>query len=133
MPAQDLNAPAARATPQVIVWWILWATMLAGVILIFFFLARSPVGEGLATTDSPVWLIGLAPLVVSTVIRWLIFPTITNPQTALVLFVIGISLSEAACILGVFVWPAYQQELFALSVLGILQYMPVFARKFSRA
>ena len=46
------------------------------------------------------------------------------------MFVAGIAFAEASCFLGLFIFPAHQKELFILSALGILQFIPFFARRF---
>ena len=64
------------------------------------------------------------------IIRWVVLPRIGNAQAALALFMFGLAIAEATCFLGLFIFPAHKQELFALSVLGIVQFVPHFARRF---
>lgn len=115
---------------QWIVWWVLWAAILTGMFVIYHFLGGTAAPSRSPSLDSLSWLAGLAPFVISSIIRWVVLPRIRNAQAALVLFIFGLAMSEATCFLGLFIFPAHKQALFALSVLGILQFVPSFARRF---
>lgn len=119
-----------QAKSQLVVWWALWATFQTGIFFFYFFLGgMKPAPE--AGSNSIAWLAGVAPFVISTLIRWLILPRTTQAQSALVLFVLGIALAEACCFLGLFIFPDHKLELFILSFLGILQYVPIFAYRYT--
>jgi hypothetical protein len=121
----DLNAQHAA-----IVWWMIWAALLSGIFVIYFTVGSSAAPAPSASPDSPVWMVGFAPFVVSTLIRWLLLPRFQSAQSAFPVFVVGLALAEMSCILGVFVFPAHKAGLFVLSVLGILQFVPYFAGRF---
>ncbi len=55
---------------------------------------------------------------------------IPNGQAALPIFVGGLALAELPCMVGLFVFPAQKQNLFLPSFLGILQFVPFFARRY---
>lgn len=125
----DSSQPSPRQ--QIIVWWVLWAAFLQGIFMIYFFLGKHGADRvEPATPDSPLWLVAVTPVAVSAIIRWVVLPKLTHPQTGLVALIVGIALAEASCFLGLFVFSRHQTELFAMSVLGIAQFAPVYARRF---
>ena len=84
-----------------------------------------------ARADSSMWMVGFAPFVVSTIVRWLVLPRAQIARTAFAMFVVGVAIAEVSSLLGVVAFPAHKLELFALSVLGILQFAPYFASRFA--
>ena len=68
-------------------------------------------------------------LFVSIVIRWLVLPRATEPNRAIVLFVVGLALAEGCGFLGIFLGGPYRDSLFVLGLLGIIQYAPFYAKK----
>jgi hypothetical protein len=115
---------------QLTIWWVSWTAFLCGVFAIYHFLDTTTAQPQAPSADSPIWLAGVAPMVVSTIIRWLILPRMRSPQAALQLFLFGIGLAEATCFFGLFIFPAHKQGLFVLSVVGIFQFVPYFAGRY---
>jgi len=111
------------------VWWILWATFQTGIFVIYHFLSAAQRPQPM-TAASSAWLVGLAPVAFSAILRWLVLPRVQSAQAALPLFIMGIAMAEATCFLGLFIFPAHKQELFILSALGIFQFIPIFARRY---
>lgn len=114
---------------RLIVWWVFWAATLTGLMLIYLFLAQ---GKPLppASAENPLQgLVGLVPLFVSIVIRWLVLPRATDPNRAFVLFIVGAALAEGCGLLGIFVGGPYRDSLFVLGMLGVAQYVPFYAKK----
>ncbi len=118
-----------RAKQQLVVWWAIWGAFQAGIFAVYFLLTNHA-HPATATPDSHLWLIGIIPLALSAVLRWGILPLMPNSQTALVVFLVGIALAETCCFLGIFIFPAHRLELFILSVIGIFQFIPLFASRF---
>lgn len=126
---KNVPSPAA-ATPlrlRLMVWWVIWGAMLSGVCLIYAVLGRGPVAA--AASNPFANLAGLVPLFVSIVLRWLVLPRYTDGQRALVVFILGCALAESAAILGIFLGGPYRDDLFLLGVLGIVQFVPFYARR----
>jgi hypothetical protein len=119
---------AQRAKAQVLIFWIIWAFILTGLIMIHVFLGRGPV-KPVVAADLPVNLAGVVPLFLSVVIRWLVLPRATQLGSALVLFVVGLSMAEACGILGIFLGGPYRDSLFVLGVLGVTSYVPFFVKR----
>lgn len=118
--------PAAKQ--MLLIWWLIWAAVLVGLLVIYFALGRGPIKP---SPDKDVLknLVGLVPLFVSIVIRWLVLPRFDSLQRALPLYVVGLALAETCGILGIFLGGAYRDDLFVLGVLGVTQFVPIFARK----
>ena len=119
--------------PQLIVWWMLWLAFQTGIGFFYFFLGgvggRTPAAE--AGGDSPLWMIALGPFLVSIVMRWVFLARATQAQRALVFFILGIAMAESVCFIGLFLAPAHKLELFILSALGIAQFVPYYAGRFT--
>lgn len=113
---------------MLLIWWILWSAGLVGLLVIYFVLGRGPIKP---SPDKDVLknLVGLVPLFVSIVIRWLVLPRFDSLQRALPLYVVGLALAEACGMLGIFLGGAYRDDLFVLGVLGVVQFVPIFARR----
>ena len=122
------NDNASGSHPkQLMVWWVIWFAFLVGIVQIYFIIGRTVESS---TANASFNFLGLAPFVVSSLIRWIVLPKMRRPQSALAMFIVGIAIAESSCFLGLFLFPAHKVELFALSVLGIVQFAPFFARKY---
>lgn len=126
--------PPGKPLPPHFVWWILWAAFFAGLCQIYYFLAVAPASRPAhPPADSSPFMaaLGLLPLAASIIVRWAILPRMTSRQQALPAFILGIALAEATCYLGIFFFPAFRLPLFVFSLLGIGQFIPVFAKRFN--
>lgn len=125
MPGYDDQKIKAR----LMVWWIIWAAILSGLVVIYLaFAAGKPLPP--VSKENPLQgLVGLVPLFISIVLRWLVLPRATEPNRAFALFVIGIANAEACGFLGIFLGGPYRDSLFVLGVLGVTQYVPLYAKK----
>lgn len=118
-----------RIKAQLLIWWIIWSGILAGLCVIYIFLARSKPLPAPSSADLLVNLIGFVPLFVSVVIRWLVLPRYTDSGRALGMFIVGMALAEGCGLLGIFLGGPYRDALFVLGVLGVTQYAPFYAKK----
>jgi hypothetical protein len=125
-----MTPDAERARAQLLIWWVLWGSILAGLVLIYVFLGRSPLPPNLTAQQSLTGLVGLVPLFVSIIIRWLVLPRYSDIRRAFVMFVLGLALAEACGILGIFLGGPYREDLFILGVLGLAQFVPFFAKQY---
>lgn len=123
---KEINVQREKAC--LLIWWIVWAAVLGGLVVIYVFLGRGPVQPSPAG-DILVNLAGLVPLFVSIVIRWLVLPRFTSLPRALPLYIVGLALAETCGFLGIFLGGAYRDDLFVLGVLGVAQFVPVFAHR----
>ncbi len=119
---------AQRNRARLLVWWVIWGSLLVGLCAIYFLLGRAPAKAPAASENPLTGLIGVAPLFVSIIIRWLVMPRFSDIRRALPMFVVGLALAEACGILGIFLGGVYKDDLFVLGVLGIAQYVPFFAK-----
>ena len=125
------NLDAQRNRAKIVVWWIIWGAILSGLVTLYFFLGRGqPVPKDLPPDKILTGLVGVIPLFVSVVIRWLVLPRYTEMNRAFVMFIIGLSLAEGCGILGIFLGGPYRDDLFLLGVFGIVQYIPIFAKNY---
>lgn len=111
----------------------MWAAFQGGIFILYHFLSNPTQLHKVVVSDFPMWGFGLAAFVISVIVRWIVLPRLQNAQLAFQAFVVGIAFAEATCFIGLFLSPAYKLELFTLSVLGIFQFIPFYARRFSAA
>ena len=122
---------AQRNQARLLVWWVLWGSILAGLVVLYLVLVRGkPLPANLPDSTALTGLAGVVPLFVSIIIRWLVLPRYTEMARALALFIVGMALAEGCGIIGMFFGGPYRDELFVLGVLGVAQYMPFFARNY---
>lgn len=114
------------------VWWIFWAGILFGFAGLYLVFGRGPVQPAPVGQHPLFGVMGMGPLFISIVIRWLILPRTGSYASAFVLFVVGLALAEAGGLLGIFLGGVYKNDLSLLAVLGIVQFVPVFAKGFLR-
>lgn len=111
--------------------WIIWATMLVSIFYYRFKLAPMPRGLPPAEPFTyPGVYLSPIPLLIATVVRWLVLPRAVRFQQILVCLVVGLAMSEAVTFFGLFLVPAELSEtraiLFTLSTFGILQFIPLY-------
>ena len=130
--AGGMQSPdAQRNLQKLMVWWIIWGAILSGLVMLYLFLGRGqPIPKELSQENMLTGLIGLIPLFISVVIRWLVLPRCTVMNRAFVLFIVGLSLAEACGILGIFFGGLYRDDLFVIGLFGIVQYVPIFAKNY---
>ena len=116
------------ARSPLIVWWIIWASLLGGVILI-----GSKFGDFDGVPSGIPWFIALPPLFMGMFIRFIVLPRMTERRKALPLFIAGLAMCESTAIIGIFGGAENQSALLLLSLLGIVTYMPTFVRKIPAA
>ena len=125
------NPDARRNRAKILVWWIIWGGFFVGLATIYVFLGRGPQGpKDLPAEKMLTGLIGVIPLFVSVVIRWLVLPRYTDMNRALVMFIFGLGLAEGCGILGIFLGGPYRDDLFLLGLFGIVQFIPIFAKSY---
>ncbi|MEQ2006069.1 MAG: hypothetical protein ABMA26_04655 [Limisphaerales bacterium] len=111
-------------------WWTIWFALLSGLFVIFFVLGNQPGSAGNAQTSQMFLGLGVLQVVASAVVRWVLLPKVQEAARAFPMFVVGMALAEGACFFGIFLVPAYKQELFFASILGVAQFVPFFASRF---
>lgn len=120
---------AQRIKAHVLIWWIFWASYLMGLVALYFIIVRDKPLPPASSADLLTSLVGFVPLFLSVVVRWLVLPRYTNPGRALVIFIFGMAMAETCGILAILFGGPYRDALFLLGVLGITQYVPMYARK----
>jgi hypothetical protein len=119
---------AQRQKAQLLIWWIIWGAVLGGLFVFYAVLGRGPVKPSPAG-DLFVNLAGIVPLFVSIVIRWLVLPRYDELKRAFPLYIVGLALAEGCGLLGLVLGGPYRDDLFVLGVLGVAQFVPIFAKR----
>lgn len=112
--------PPALARP---LWWIIWAAILGGATVIYLFLGHAP---RRGPPPAAAAYIGLAPLAVSAVLRWLVLPRFGDRQRAFPIFIVGVALAESCTVLGTFLGGAQRDAIALLGLLGVVQWVPLY-------
>ena len=119
-----------RRRAQLKLWWIIWAALIAGLCAIWWIIGFLKLQGNGPHANTLIDVVGMVPLFLSIVLRWLVIPRVTEMRQGFVLFVTGLALAEACGLLGIFLGGPYRDQLFLLGVLGIAQFMPFFARQY---
>lgn len=106
---------------------MVWTVIFAGLVAAYLVVARKPLDPPAANPFQN--LVAIIPLFVSIVVRWLVLPRYSDAKRAFPMFVAGLALAEACGYLGLFTGGPYRQDFVLLSSLGIIQYMPFYARR----
>lgn len=127
----DPDAPRLKLQHQIL--WIVWSSNLLGLGLFYLLLHNDKTVERFATANPLINLAGFVPLFVSIIIRWLVIHRASQPGSILIIFVIGIALAEACGLLGLLLGGPYRDSLFALGVMGVTTYVPLFTKRLMSA
>jgi hypothetical protein len=114
-----------------LVCWVIWTTLLAGVFFYQFLLGGGlPSGqdkEGLPWIF--VWF-SFANFTVSTALRWILVPRLKSMQAIFSTMIVGMAFAEASQFFQLLLigpdFPDTQMPIFVLTVLCLVQWMPVF-------
>lgn len=121
---------ALRDRTRLTVWWLVWAVMLINLVVLHLVLGRTAMPTSPTQGDALINLVGLVPLFVSIIIRWLVLPRYRDLMRAFPMFVVGLALAEGCGLLGIFLGGPFRDDVFLLGALGIVQFVPVFAKRF---
>ncbi len=123
------DAAPRSAAARALLWWILWAGAIAALVAIDYAMRQvSAASPGLRSAGLDA--VALVDLLVSCLARWWVLPRVQRVQTAFVLFVVGVAMAESCGLIGIF-GGVHRNELFMLGLAGVLQWLPVFARRFA--
>jgi hypothetical protein len=116
-----------------IVMWIIWFSILQGAFLIQWFLGEGiPEGENVPEPMAlSLWALCFGPIVLASLIRWLVIPKLEDAQQQLTTMIIGLAFAEAPIFFSLFlVGPDYPQNQIAVlmvAVVAIIQFAPSYA------
>ena len=97
-------------------WWTIWFAMIAGLFSSYYLLGNQAGGSGSLPPNPAFLAVGAMQIFASAVVRWGVLPRFNEAAKAFPVFVVGLALAEGACFAGLFLTPAYKQELFIASV-----------------
>jgi len=113
--------------------WVIWFAMLQGVFVIQWVLGKGiPGGENI---DEPMavwlWVLALGPIVLATIIRWVVIPKLKEVQALPVAMIVGLVFSEMPVFFSLFlIGPDYPQNQIAVlmvAVVSLIQFAPSYA------
>ncbi len=126
-----MNTDQTPPKPQI--FWVLWAALMTGLPIIYVVMGQSSSQSQNQSSGLPMGLLmALPPLVISIVVRWAVLPRIENATKALSLFVVGMAMAEGCGVIGIILGGAHKNLLFIAGLLGILQFIPIFASRFGQ-
>ena len=117
--------------PTALVWWVIWLGLLAGFLQVWNFSWRLPPRAIAPAAGIAVWLVAAGCLILSAAIRWLLLPRIGRARVAFIFFLAGLALAETGGYGGIFLGGGHRGILAAGGLLGLLQFLPRFARRYS--
>jgi hypothetical protein len=116
--------------PALLVWWVVWCGLLAGFLQAWYFVQPPALGAAGPVAGLAVAAVSAGFLALSAAVRWLLLPRIARAPVAFVFFLAGLGLAEACGYLGIFLGGARREPLAVAGLLGLLQFLPRFARRF---
>jgi hypothetical protein len=117
---------------QAIVFWIIWFSILAGLVIIQQFAGGGiPSGADAAEVSMVFKIIPVALATASLAVRFFVIPRLPGLQAKLPAMIIGLALAEGAGILGAFIIDkqagATRLTVFLMAIVCILVSAPVYA------
>ena len=119
--------------PQALVFWIIWFAILNGLLMIQFFVGGG-IPKGADQGKAPFMFLAIAAglALVALGIRFVLIPQIKEVPKKLPAMIIGLAISEAIGLLGMFAvskeFPETQQILFVCAIASIISFAPVYAK-----
>lgn len=117
-------------TPKTIVWWAIWLAALVEAGIVYGLVGTGEPKPVDGITGIPGEMIVLVPLGLSILLRWGGLGFVRKGNVAFVLFLAGVSLAVIAADMSLILGEYFTKELFTVSVLGIAQFVPLFARHY---
>ena len=103
--------------------WIAWASMCVSQLLVYFVIGEI---KGIHSIEA-LRFFPVLPLLISSLLRWLILTRITSKTKALPIFLAGAALADACGIAGSILAPELRETYLVLSFMGLAQFIPPFA------
>lgn len=113
---------------------VFWILMLSSVFMYQYFLGNGiPQGEN--EGDPPIQFVTMSVgvILIATAVRWYWIPKKKELRNLLVLMIFGLAMAEVAQFYQIFLigdqYPQTQLTIFILSILGVGQFAPIYAKK----
>ena len=111
---------------QKLVLWAVWGAILSFVLVVPLLFATGEVEESELEILHIALLAG--PLAISVVLRWIILPKALSFGAMTPIFIAGLAIAESLVFLGLFVAPAFADLFTVVSILAVIQYIPLFIK-----
>ncbi len=116
------SAPLARREVSARGYWLVWGALCQGWIVLSLFLPDS----SRASVAPALYVLPLLPFFVAAAVRWVLLPRLTQPHLRFPLFILGLSLAEAAGLLTLLLLPESRLVALVLGLVGMAQFTPAF-------
>lgn len=129
-----MSSPQEKLQPvQIIVFWIIWFSILSGLLVIQAFAAGGmPSGEDHGNGPLLFQMLALFVATVAMVVRFVVIPKLGTLEKKLPAMIVGLAMSESIGILGAFVvspdFGATRFFMLAVSIACIVLFAPVYAK-----
>lgn len=113
--------------------WIIWFAVLQGAFVFQWVLGEGiPQGENAAESMAAwLWVLCFVPIVLATLVRWLLIPKLRVAQAQMVAMIVGLSLAEAPIFFSLFLiapdYPQNQIAVLMVAIVAIIQFAPSYA------
>ncbi len=113
-----------HVNPQKLVLWCIWLGFIGAVICYGIFLRQENPVE--MEIDAMVLVGFLIPLLGSLATRFFFLAKHRDPRQVMIYFLAGIAQAEILALIGLFVFPYFQDSGIALAILALLAFYPAF-------
>ena len=124
---------------QAFVMWIIWFVFLQMAFAYHFVLGDGfPSGENAAEPMATwLWVLCVVPIVLATVVRWLVIPKLKDQKQMLIALIVGLVLTEAPIFFELFLigsdYPQNQIVVLMIAVFSLIQFAPIYATPLSES
>jgi hypothetical protein len=124
---------------QAFVMWIIWFVFLQAAFAYHFILGDGfPSGENAAEPMAGwLWVLCVVPIVLATMVRWLVIPKLKDQKQMLIALIVGLALTEAPIFFEIFLigsdYPQNQIAVLMIAVFSLIQFAPIYGTPLSES
>ena len=121
------------------VMWIIWFVFLQAAFAYHFILGDGfPWGENAAEPMAGwLWVLCVVPIVLATMVRWLVIPKLKDQKQMLIALIVGLALTEAPIFFEIFLigsdYPQNQIAVLMIAVFSLIQFAPIYGTPLSES
>ncbi len=124
---------------QAFVMWIIWFVFLQAAFAYHFIVGDGfPSGENAAEPMAGwLWVLCVVPIVLATMVRWLVIPKLKDQKQMLIALIVGLALTEAPIFFEIFLigsdYPQNQIAVLMIAVFSLIQFAPIYGTPLSES
>ncbi len=124
---------------QAFVMWFIWFVFLKAAFTYHFILGDGfPSGENAAEPMAGwLWVLCVVPIVLATMVRWLVIPKLKDQKQMLIALIVGLALTEAPIFFEIFLigsdYPQNQIAVLMIAVFSLIQFAPIYGTPLSES